>query len=128
MMSEEQAEYKLSTREQQFLDCWRLYGIPDSDPIPQYKTEEIRSAKSNRVYKWDFGWPKIRLLIEIQGMGFHHSVPGVQADAAKVRAALAAGWVVIPITTQCLKTIDGRRDVCEQIEAIINQRWSVTTA
>lgn len=131
-MSNDPTEYdvpvKLSTREQQFLEAWRLYGIPESDPIPQYKTEEIRSAKSNLVYKWDFAWPKIRLLIEVQGFGRHNSIPGLAADAAKMRAALAAGWMVVPITSKCLGSIDSRRDVCEQIESIINQRWSVTTA
>ena len=118
----------LSTREQQFLDAWRLYGIEDSDPIPQYKTEDVRTPKAGRPYTWDFAWPAVRLLIEIHGFGRHNSIAGLAGDCAKMRAALAAGWMVIPITSKCLGTVESRQVVCEQIEAIINQRWPVVIA
>ena len=122
------AEIQLSSSEQLFLDAWRRYGIEDSDPIPHFKTDEIRSAKSHRVYEWDFAWPRLRLLIEIQGFGRHNSIAGLAADAVKMRAALAAGWMVVPITSKCVGSIAAREDLCTELEQIINQRWAVTTA
>ena len=122
------AAVQLSSSEQLFLNAWRLYGIEDSDPEPHYKTDEIRSAKSNRVYEWDFAWPRLRLLIEIHGFSRHNSIAGLAADAAKMRAALAAGWMVVPITSKCLGSIAAREDLCSELEQIINQRWAVTAA
>ena len=117
----------LSKSEQLFLDAWQLHGIEDSDPTPHYKTDEIKS-QHNRTYEWDFAWPRIRLLIEIQGFGRHNSIAGLASDAAKMRAALAAGWQVIPITSACLGSKAKRELVCEQVESIIRQRWPVVEA
>jgi len=107
----------LSAREQQFLAAWRKYGIPDSEPEWQWQHEDLRSP-SGRIYKWDFAWPSICVLIEIQGVGRHNSIRGLADDAHKQRVALAAGYVVIPITSACMGSQAAREDVCAQVETI----------
>jgi hypothetical protein len=115
-----------STGEQRFLDCWHKYGIPESDPIEQWESDELRSPVSNRKYKWDFAWPKSRLLIEVHGVGGHHTIAGVSRDAQKQRVALAGGYTVIPVTTACLTSEAKREAVCCEIEQIVMAcgRWT----
>lgn len=115
----------LSTSEQKFLDTWRVYGIEDSDPVPQWSHDSLVSL-AGRKYKYDFAWPACRILVEIQGVGWGHAKPQGQArDAHKQRIALEHGFIVIPVSTDCMSNKDKRRELCHQITSIIQRmgRW-----
>lgn len=99
----------LSRPEQQFLDAWLEHAPEDSAPMSQYKLEGIGGA-------FDFAWPLIKVAVEIYGYGGGHQRPERQAaDAAKIRAASALGWTVIPITTRCLGTYAKREDLVHEV-------------
>jgi len=113
---------EISKGEQKFLDAWHAHGIPDSDPEQQVVIEGVKSD-ANRHYKFDFAWPQIRLAIEVDGHGWGHVTPANRSrDATKVRRAMAAGWLVIPVTTDCLSNAEKRELVCEEIVEIIQIR------
>ena len=110
---------QLSSSEQKFLDAWRLHGVEDSDPESQWSHECLVSLKGRR-YVYDFAWPRCKVLIEIQGVGWGHAKPGGQErDAHKTRIALEHGYVVIPVSSGCMSNEDKRRDLCHQITTII---------
>ena len=120
---------ELSTSEQTFFDAWCEYGpVEDSEPIPHWKSSDILSP-AGRQYEWDFAWPKCRVLVEITGFGRgHQDIRAMARDAAKFRAAMEAGYTVIPITTRCMQAAgDGETkrealiDLCHQVIAIVMQ-------
>lgn len=55
-------------------------------------------------YVWDFAFPKVRLLIEVDGQiwhkGGHTTGIGITRDAEKQSMAAAAGWRTIRVTPQ----------------------------
>lgn len=109
----------LSTAEQKFLDAWRLHGIPESDPVHQYEIEGCKSD-ANRTYKFDFAWPLVKIVIEVDGHGYGHVTPkGRSNSATKARRALALGWTVIPITTTCMGSKDKLERVCQEVAEIV---------
>ena len=120
----------MNQSEQKFLDAWHKHGVLDSDPESQWSCDEFRSP-ANRKYIYDFAWPKIRVLIEIQGHGRGHIYPKNRArDARKARVAMAAGWTLIPVTTDCMASEDKRAEVCEQIQSICDNtgEWGAPVA
>ena len=109
----------MSKAEQQFLNAWRLYGIPDSDPVSQYSIEGCKSD-ANRTYKFDFAWPLVKIAIEIDGHGYGHVTPkGRSNSATKARRAMILGWTVIPITTTCMSSKAKLEQVCEEVSKIV---------
>lgn len=111
----------MNASEQKFLDVWKEHGIPNSDPENQWSHEDLVS-EAGRRYKYDFAWPLVRVLIEIQGHGFGHLTPKNRArDARKARVAMAHGYTVIPVTTDCLGSKAKQVEVCEQIESILDR-------
>ena len=111
----------LSRPEQQFLDAWLEHAPEDSAPMSQYKIEGIGGA-------FDFAWPLCMIAVEIYGygaggMGGGHQRPGRQAaDAAKIRAATALGWTVVPITSTCLGSREKREDLVHEVLTIIGAK------
>jgi len=109
-----------STQEQRFWEAWQEHGLPDAPLVEKWKTDELRSALNNHQFEWDFAWPKCRILIEVQGVGPGHcSASGVARDARKARVALANGYVVIPVSSNCMSSKAKREALCEEIKEIV---------
>lgn len=71
---------------------WQVRMSEVPNPVPEFR------ALPDRQYKWDFGWPAYRLLVEIQGGTFsrkkmgHNSGSGLHRDYEKLNLAVLAGW------------------------------------
>ena len=70
--------------------------MADLFPERQYK------ALADRDYRWDFGFAKERLLVEVDGQiwhkGGHTTGTGITRDAEKQSLAAASGWRTIRVT------------------------------
>lgn len=112
-----------SKGERAFIEAWQRYGLPDSMPI--HDTITIPGTR----FRLDFAWPRVRVAVEVQGFGFGHSaIKGMERDARKMRAALRAGWIVIPITTACLNSRPKQEAACEEIIDILAALGDRSTA
>ena len=84
-----------SLPERIFLNRCELAGLPRPDL-------QVRAIPERR-WRWDFGWPAQRVLVEINGgqwTGGRHTRPGAgyEGDLRKANAAAAAGWTVLAFT------------------------------
>lgn len=88
-----------------------------SDATPEREFE----FSTERKWRFDFAWPAIKVAVEIQGFGGgHQSIAGLARDAEKIRDAMANGWIVIPVTSACLGSIQKRADLVQQIAHIMS--------
>ena len=114
---------KMSSAEKKFLDLWKKHGLPNSTPIREYQDAKLL-APGGRPYRFDFGWPKAKIIIEIHGAGGHHTLQGVSNDCKKLRTALRHGYIVVPITTTCMASIQKGKDIVHEVVDIIEQFYS----
>jgi hypothetical protein len=74
----------------------RFLAILKADAIPLPPEREYRFSDV-RVWRADFAYPDVRILVEIEGgggKGRHTSVAGFRQDCIKYNAATALGWKV----------------------------------
>lgn len=131
--------HKLNTatvqeQEINFLSLWQQYGDAGLEYIHDTPaTRELVKIVPGRGYRFDVVFPSVRVAVEIQGAtgrgtaGGHTSFTGYKRDVLKMSAALAAGWIVVPITTQMLdEAVDdfapGEHAIRRLVE-IIRLRW-----
>jgi len=82
----------------------RAAGLPEPD-------RQV-AAVPGRRFRWDFGWPEHRLLVEVQGAVWsrgksgHTSGSGINRDTEKLALAVLAGWRVLQVTSDQIR--DGR--------------------
>jgi very-short-patch-repair endonuclease len=77
----------------EFLDAW---GLPQA--IRQFDLP-WRSPKHGRV---DFAYPRLRVIIELDGRAWHGMLEQFDADRMRDNLAQIAGWTVIRITYRML--------------------------
>lgn len=74
--------------------CARAVGLP----MPE---AEVRFAPPRR-WRFDFGWPSVKLAVEVNGAiwvsGRHSRGSGLVKEYEKMTAAAVLGWRVIPTT------------------------------
>lgn len=56
-----------------------------------------------RGWRLDFGWPELRLAVEVEGLvpggkGRHQTIGGMTADLVKYNEALCLGWRVLRVS------------------------------
>ena len=84
-----------------FATMWEAVGFDSTDITEEHEFSE------HRKYRLDFAWPSCRLGVEIHGFGFgHQAQQGVAEDCAKIREAIACGWLIVPFTTRCVASKD----------------------
>ena len=87
----------MSQLESGFLTLWKAMAKDLPEPIREY-----RFAPPRR-WRFDFAFPQQLLGIEIHGGqwsgGRHNRGAGLQSDCEKQRAAIKAGWRILPYTT-----------------------------
>ena len=106
-----------SSREAQFYALWCGNNPYGEDAHPEREFE----FSTERKWRFDFAWPAIKVAVEIQGFGgAHQSIAGLARDAEKIRDAMASGWIVIPVTSACLGSIQKRADLVQQIAHIMS--------
>lgn len=93
---------KASGLEASFLTYWSIVrpaGVTDPE-------QEIRFHPA-RKWRLDFGWPELRLGVELQGTSFsgthHQRSDGLHNDCLKLNAAQLLGWTVLLYTSVDLK-------------------------
>ena len=76
---------------------WHLQASHLPTPVRQFR------ATPPRKFAWDFAWPALRLLVDVQGgtwkLGGHSSGTGIARDAVKLNLATLAGYRVLLVTT-----------------------------
>lgn len=64
-------------------------------------------AIPGRRFRFDFAWPRFRLLVEVQGgtwgKGAHSSGLGIARDCEKGNLATLAGWRCLTVTTDQIR-------------------------
>ena len=64
-------------------------------------------AIPGRKFKWDFVFPNVRLLIEVQGgtwgKGAHSTGTGIARDTEKLNLATLNGWRVLQFTSDQIR-------------------------
>ena len=83
------AHAEVSKLEQSLADALRMYGADLPEPVREFR------AVPDRKFRWDFGWPDARLLVEVQGGVYAkgrsaHSGASLARDFEKLN--LAARW------------------------------------
>ena len=77
--------------------AWQIKAAGLPQPCPEYL------AIPGRKFRFDFAWPEIKLLVEVQGGTFaksktgHSSGLGINRDCEKTVLAQLAGWRVFPL-------------------------------
>lgn len=78
-------------------------------PAPEREYRAI----SGRAFRFDFAWPDSRLLVEVQGGVWgvkkgnktgHNTGVGINRDCEKSNLATLAGWRVLSVTTNHIRT------------------------
>ena len=82
-----------SELERRFLDLCRDAGLP---------TPSVNAAVLG--YEVDALWPDARLVVELDGYGFHHGRAAFERDRARDAALQVAGYRVLRITDRHLRT------------------------
>lgn len=76
-----------------------------------------------RKFRFDFGWPDARLLVECQGavwtVGAHSTGAGISRDCEKASLAAVHGYRLIPVTEKQIKSGDAIKWIRE---ALFNSR------
>ena len=90
-----------SKLEEAFAETLLQHKLPTS--ITQYR------FASPRRWSFDFAWPDMRIVVEIEGgtwvNGRHSTGIGFGKDCEKYNAATLMGWRVFRFTTNHLKTL-----------------------
>lgn len=77
-----------------------LAGLPD--PVREF------ACIPGRKFRFDFAWPKHGLLLEVQGgtfsTGAHSTGTGISRDCEKLNLAVIAGWRVMHVTCDQIKS------------------------
>jgi very-short-patch-repair endonuclease len=65
-------------------------------------------AIPGRRFRWDFAWPSKKILVEVQGAiwvkGGHSTGTGITRDAEKLNLATLAGWKILIVTAEHIKS------------------------
>jgi len=83
----------------------KAVGLPE--PVREYRLPEL----PEREHRFDFAWPDLRLLVEVNGATWvsnsgHTSGKGIERDTTKCNLAVLAGYSVLVVTG--LQVKDGR--------------------
>jgi very-short-patch-repair endonuclease len=76
-----------------------------------------------RRFRADFAWPEQRLLVEVQGgiwtrgKASHSSGAGVSRDAEKLNTATLAGWRVLQVTSDHIRSGDAVAWIAQALAA-----------
>ena len=90
------------------------YGLPE--PVRQFRFDDTPVD-----WRWDFGWPQYKLLVEINGGIYqdpptgHRSTKGLVRDYAKLNAATQRGWWSMTFETKAVESGEAVRTVEEFI-------------
>lgn len=66
-----------------------------ADPLPGWDLVREHRFHPGRRWKFDFAFPSVRLAVEVDGRGRHHSVDGFRKDCEKLNEAVRMGWRVL---------------------------------
>jgi very-short-patch-repair endonuclease len=81
----------VSKGETEFYEEWRAGVFAAGFPLP----EREYPFHPTRMWRADFAWPQIKLLVEIEGRGRHQSFVGYKTDCEKYNEAVRLGWRVL---------------------------------
>lgn len=109
----------------------RLVRIASQDSESEAERLFVRLLREAGVTGWvqqlrfgrwriDFGWPDLRVAIEIDGLAFHYQHDRFQADRAKYNALDAAGWRKKVYTWHDLTDRPG--EVVDEVLEMLNAR------
>lgn len=76
----------------------RAWGFPQ--PVPQF----VVMHDSRFIARVDFAWPERKVALEVDERVAHLSVAAFERDAARELALQAAGWTVVRVTAQVVRT------------------------
>lgn len=63
-------------------------------------------------YRFDWAWPRYKVVLEQDGFGFHRSLDAFKRDRRKQMLALTNGWVVVRSTNE---------DIRKRLEQLLNE-------
>jgi very-short-patch-repair endonuclease len=86
-----------SVAEEMFADAWAAEAPRQFGEAVGWSYTPVREHKFHPTRRWrfDFAWPSIKLAVEIDGRGRHHTVAGFRADCEKINEAIKLGWRVL---------------------------------
>lgn len=93
----------------------RIDDLPE--PMREYQ------ACPERRFRWDFAWPDLRVLVEVQGGiwrkggGAHSRPSNIERDVAKAQLAALHGWVVCPVTTDEVRSGEAVKTIARVLRA-----------
>jgi len=112
-ITEEPSGRTRSRLEQRFAPFLRRHRLP----LPRFNDWILLGPKR---YQVDCHWPKLRLIVELDGWEGHHSRSAFQDDRSRDRALHAAGYAVVHITWNQL---DGEpEEIAEDLRALLRNR------
>lgn len=100
------------------------YGLPE--PVRQFRFDDTPVD-----WRWDFGWPQYKLVVEINGGIYqnpptgHRSIRGLLRDYAKLNAATARHWWSMSFDNKAVESGEAILTVQEFILTFweVSQRW-----
>lgn len=100
VLKRESAKARSSVLEETMAVQIRAAGIPA--PVREYR------PFTDRRWRIDFAWPSQLVALEVEGgtysSGRHNRPAGFNADAEKYNALAIAGWMVLRVTTDHIKS------------------------
>lgn len=94
---------------ERFIVAWEQVGFEGADIETEYRFHPVRK------WRFDVAFPKARVAIEFDGMGFsHQSFDGRNTDNEKQNAAIELGWKVLRFTQRKM-SMKRMPDVIEQV-------------
>jgi very-short-patch-repair endonuclease len=92
---------KRSYLEETFLLHCRLHRVPTPE-------RELRFAKPERQFRFDFAWPERKVAVECEGgiwsSGRHTRGSGFERDCDKYNLAVRLGWKVLRFTAGMIES------------------------
>lgn len=86
----------------------------ERDPVPGWDLTREHRFHPERMWRFDFAFPSVKLAVEIDGRGRHQSIAGVRADCEKGNEAIRLGWRVLHFpATDKMKAFEWARFIRE---------------
>jgi very-short-patch-repair endonuclease len=112
----------MSAIEEKLLFHIKAAGLPA--PEREYRFDVV----NQRMWRFDFAYPDLKLAIEVEGVVFqkreqehvgrHQTALGVEGDCQKYNAAIMQGWRVLRFTQRMVTSGEALRVIEDVLNAI----------
>ncbi len=106
--------------DEKFWFVWCLEGFGGSDLVCRHNSDREHVVNGKR---FDFVWPDLKVIVEIDGFGFgHQSQQGIATNNDKRNHAVLAGWLVLVFDSRLLGSRLSVRRAVEQTCDLLTKR------